>query len=159
MGTLGIEVLESARQKIGEPFRHHFKPTNMCEGGRLTVDNCMERGMDSTGYDCSGLAIASLCEVLHLELSQWPRDLRHAQQIAELAVDDEPQPGDLRLYYSSKGRIHIGIATESAEAIHANGLTNVVKESVVVDPSGAFEAVRAVAVDGLYRAIFASKRN
>jgi hypothetical protein len=153
MSTLGSEVLQSARQRVNEPFRHHFKPVNLCESGRTTTDACMERGMDPTGYDCSGLAIASLCEVLKLSTSRWPRELRHTQQLAQLAADVEPQPGDLRLYYSSNGRIHIGIATEKQAAVHASGLTKRVEESIVTDPSGSFEAVRAIAIDSLYKII------
>ncbi|HSW91663.1 MAG TPA: NlpC/P60 family protein [Candidatus Saccharimonadales bacterium] len=151
MSELGNEIAKSAEARIGRPFRHHFKPVNLCEGGKRTVDECMERGMDDLeGYDCSGLVIASLCEALHISTSQWPRELRHTQQLAELAVDKEFEPGDIRLYYSHNNRIHLGIATSTEQAIHASGLTNAVERSIVVDPSGSFEATRVIAAQSLF---------
>lgn len=151
MSELGREVVESARSRIEMPFRHHFKPINLCENGRLTVDECMERGMDPQGYDCSGLAIASLCEVLGISTAGWPREFRHTQQLAELATDEESRPGDFRLYYSAGNRIHLGVATSAQEVVHASGLTKVVEEGIVTDPSGSFEAVRTIAIDSLTR--------
>jgi hypothetical protein len=133
------------------PFRHHFKPTNLCESGGWAVDECMERGMDSRGYDCSGLAIASLCEVLNISTAEWPRELRHTQQLATLTTDEDFKAGDLRLYYSTNNRIHLGIGTSEQEVIHASGLTNIVEESVVTDSSGSFEAVRVIAAESLLK--------
>lgn len=151
MSELGEEVIRSARTRIEMPFRHHFKPINLCEGGRLTADECMERGMDSQGYDCSGLAVASLCEVLGISTVEWPREFRHTQQLATLAIDEGGAPGDFRLYYSSGNRIHLGIAASAQEVIHASGLTRVVEEGIVTDPSGSFEAVRTIAIESLLR--------
>jgi hypothetical protein len=135
------------------PFRHHFKPVNLCEGGERTVDECMERGMDSEGYDCSGLAIASLCEVLNISTTEWPRELRHTQQLSSLATEEKFEPGDLRLFYSAKNRIHMGIATSTQEVIHASGLTNTVEESMVTDPTGSFAAERVVALRSLLKVL------
>ena len=87
-------------------------------------DECMERGMDPQGYDCSGLAIASICDVLNISTREWPRHLRHTQQLASLAIDATFQLGDLRLYYSANGRIHLGVATSTEKVVHASGLTN-----------------------------------
>lgn len=151
MGELGEEVIKSARARIEMPFRHHFKPVNLCESGRLTVEKCMERGMDPQGYDCSGLAIASLCEVLDVSPAEWPREDRHTQQLAKLATNEGGNQGDFRLYYSSGNRIHLGVVTSAQEVIHASGLTKVVEEGIVTDPSGSFEAVRAIAVESLVK--------
>lgn len=156
MSEFGNEVLSSARARIGTPFRHHFKPVNVCESGQFTTDECMRRGMDTQGYDCSGLAIASLCEVLGVSTHEWPRELRHTQQLAVLAADQDFEPGDWRLYYAN-GRIHIGIATASQEAVHASGLTNVVEQSVVENPKGPFEAVRVIAAKSLLKVLAASR--
>jgi hypothetical protein len=154
MSELGNQIARSAETRIGAPFRHHFRPVNLCESGKQTVDECMERGMDSLeGYDCSGLAIASLCEVLHISTNEWPRELRHTQQLAELAVDKEFEPGDVRLYYSHNNRIHLGIATSTEQAIHASGLTSLVEQSIVTDPSGSFEATRVIAAQSLFAAL------
>lgn len=150
MNTLGQEVFNNATKRIGEPFRHHFRPINVCEGGTITVDECMERGMVDR-YDCSGLAIASLCEALGLNPTRWPRELRHTQQLATLPQKDECEPGDFKLYYLGDNKIHIGVATDSEEAIHASGLTGIVERSVVINPKGEFEMVRAIAIDSLAR--------
>jgi len=153
MSELGNDVVKSARMRIEMPFRHHFKPDNLCEYGRNTADACMERGMDALGYDCSGLAVASLCEVLNISTRDWPRELRHTQQLAKLATEDDFAPGDFRLFYSPNGRIHIGVAMAGQEVIHASGKTNVVEESLVMDPSGSFEAVKVVALESLRRVL------
>jgi hypothetical protein len=155
MSELGDEIVKSARTRIEMPFRHHFKPVNLCGGGERTVDDCMEGGMDSQGYDCSGLAIASLCEVLNISPAGWPRELRHAQQLAALATDEDFEPGDLRLYDAAKNRFHLVIATSTQEVIHASGLTNIVEESIVTSPSGSFEAVRVVTAESLSKAVMA----
>ncbi|HJP81263.1 MAG TPA: NlpC/P60 family protein [Candidatus Saccharimonadales bacterium] len=144
MSEFGNEILERAESRIDAPFKHHFKPINLCEGGQYTVPECMERGMGPEGYDCSGLAIASIAEVLHIEGRKWPKELRHTQQLAALAIEDAFEPGDIRLFYSHNGRIHLGIATESEEVVHASGLTGIVEKSVVTDPSGSFEAVKTI---------------
>lgn len=149
MSELGNQIVSSARKRVELPFRHHFKPANLCEGGARTVDGCMGRGMDSRGYDCSGLAIASICDVLNISTQEWPREWRHTQQLASLAIDAAFKPGDLRLYYSDTGRIHLGIATSTEKVVHASGLTNIVEESVVVDPSGSFEAIKTIATGTL----------
>lgn len=144
MSELGKKILERAESHVDAPFRHHFKPANLCEGGRHTVPECMERGMDPDGYDCSGLAIASIAEVLRIEAHKWPKELRHTQQLATLAIEAAAEPGDLRLFYSPNGRIHLGVASETEEVVHASGLTNIVEKSVVVDPSGSFETVKTI---------------
>jgi|GEM_PF-2096484 len=149
MSEFGSEVVKSARTRIEAPFRHHFKPLNLCESGGRTVDECMNRGMDIEGHDCSGLAIASICEVLAIETARWPRNLRHTRQLSRLATDEDFGPGDLRLYYSFKNRIHLGIATTAIEVVHASGLTNRVEESAVTNLDGSFAAVRTIAAKSI----------
>ena len=153
MSEFGKEVLTSAQARVGAPFRHHFKPDNFCDGGRTTVDSCMERGMDASGYDCSGLVIASICDVLALDTSEWPRHLRHTQQLDALATEQPSEPGDILMHHSSNGRIHMSITTGRGEGIHASGVTRAVEEGEVTDKYGSFEVVKAIAADALYRMI------
>ena len=153
MSEFGGEVLESARRRVGMPFRHHFKPDNTCEGGQITVDSCMERGMDPSGYDCSGLVIASISDVLAVDPREWPRDLRHTKQLDALAAVQDFEPGDILMHHSSNGRIHMSIATGEREGIHASGVTKLVEEGEVTDKYGPFAAVQAIAVDALYHVI------
>ena len=157
MSELGNEVLQSARQRLNAPFRHHYKPVNLCEHGSRTVDACMDYGMKDTGYDCSGIAIASLCDVLGISTHEWPRELRHTRQLRALETDNDCMPGDWRLFYNSKNQTHLGIATETSEVVHASGITNVVEESEVEDPSGSFRAIRVVTINSLLGALYRLK--
>ena len=113
----------------------------------------MERGMDRTGFDCSGLAIASLCDVLNISPSKWPREIRHTTQLRVLETDDLFEPGDWRFFYNSKNQTHLGIATETKEVVHASGVTSRVEEGEVEDPSGEFRAIRVVTIGSLLKAL------
>lgn len=108
--------------------------------------------MDPYGYDCSGLAIASICDVIDMRPAEWPSQLRHTRQLATLATNAEPQPGDLRLYYQEDGRIHLGLATSTGEVIHASGLPDInsVEQGLV---TGKFDTVRSIAIDSLYQIV------
>lgn len=106
--------------------------------------------MDSIGgYDCSGLAIASICEVMGIATSQWPSRLRHTQQLACLGDNHDAEPGDIRLYTSGDARIHLGIATTEEEAIHASGISKLVEEGEVIAIGGSFTSIRRISVDCL----------
>lgn len=131
------EVITAARSRVGVPFRHHFKPENLCNRGRVTYDQCMTRGMDQNGYDCSGLVIASLCEVLRISPTTWPKNRRHAWQMQDLAVQESHEPGDVLLFENVKqSRFHPLVFSESQSVIHASGR----HDAVVEEPIG--EALR-----------------
>lgn len=142
-------MVHAARLKVGRPFRHHFKPENLCEGGATTVTACMEHGLDDEGYDCSGLAIASICEALGIGVERWPQDFRHTKQLASLAIRALAKPGDLRVYLSSNQRMHLGIAISDTEDIHASGVAEVVEEGIAVDKYGSFIDVRTISLDSV----------
>ncbi len=146
MSDCGPEIVKAARTRIGVPFRHHFKPYNLCEGGIVTVDACMERGMDGESYDCSGLVIASLCDVLGILPEQWPRDYRHVNQLEELAETKRPDVGDVLLFFpepvaNKPRRTHIGIFATEQSTIHASGISNYVEEGQV---EGVFREIKVV---------------
>jgi hypothetical protein len=97
---------------------------------------CMERGLDNDpGYDCSGLVIASVCDVLGVATSAWPPNLRHAKQLLALSqTAEDPRIGDALLYVSYKQPdaklvTHIGVFAEAGVVVHASGVTGMVEES------------------------------
>lgn len=154
MTELGQEILKSASSRIDAPFRHHFKPTNLCESGKWTVDACMERGMNPLGYDCSGLAIASICDVLGMSPAEWPRELRHTQQLSPLASNEPFQPGDIRLFYNTNQTIHLGITTSNETVVHASGLSKIVEKSHV---TGQIETTRTITAEQLSKFVLQIK--
>ena len=144
MDNYGSEIVAAARARIGAPFRHHFKPENICGGGTVTVDACMERGLDSIGYDCSGLVISSLCDILGIRPQQWSRNYRHAKQLEKLAEPKRPTEGDVLLFYpihADRTRRHIGIFVTEQCTIHASGLLGQVDEARV---AGVFRNVKVI---------------
>ncbi|HSX28384.1 MAG TPA: NlpC/P60 family protein [Candidatus Saccharimonadales bacterium] len=150
MSRLGERIIASAQQQVGAPFEHHFKPQNLCDGGRVTVDACMERGMDpESGFDCSGLTIASFAIVMGLATADWPQDLRHTKQLEAFAVAVPAEPGDVCLYYSANGRTHAGIAVTATTAIHASGVTKRVEQGEVTDMYGDFVVIKSISAAAL----------
>lgn len=150
MNTTGNQLVAEMQSHIGAPFRHHFKPENLCNGGRITVNACMERGMDSVGgFDCSGLVIASMSRILQIDPTAWPRALRHTQQFAAHATEKPFEPGDVTFYISGNGLIHMGVAATPQESIHASGISKMVEQGVATDVHGEFTAIHALAADHL----------
>jgi cell wall-associated NlpC family hydrolase len=128
MSELGNEVVKAARLRLGKPFRHHYEP-DLCGGGKITTDTCMENGMDNRGYDCSGLVIASFCEVYGIKPEQWPQELRHVRQLDPHQVGGSCRPGDVLLYFGTEfSRAHTSIAILGGRAIHASGKSKRVEE-------------------------------
>lgn len=151
MSELGLQIIDNARSRIGAPFQSHFEPKDLCNFGYDTVDSCMERGMDERGYDCSGLVIASLCDVLEIATNSWPRELRHPQQLMSLATDEGHEPGDMRVFISQKGRPHVAITVTEHRAIHAGGVggAGVVREGLVRGRDGQAVTSRTIALGSL----------
>lgn len=148
MARFKEEVLTAARSRVGQPFSNHFRPNDVCANGTRTIDQCMERGLGMPGYDCSGLVIASLCDVLGIAASDWPPNFRHALQFkAALLEGAMPEPGDIIFLQSPEDPSlkHTGIYAGGLNLVHANGSRSVqrVIESqlsnnqvpYVVDPS------------------------
>lgn len=131
MGNFVESLVETARAHIGEPFRHHFRPENLCQYGKVTLDSCMTRGVNREGYDCSGLVIASICEVLGKNPREWPRQYRHLKQLRVLEEIKEPVLGDMLIFYQKPPRTHMGLYIADDAVIHASGLSGVVEEGAV----------------------------
>lgn len=154
MSSFKSELLRAASTKVGAPFQHHYQPENLCDGGRSTVNECMERGMDNRGYDCSGLVIRSLCDVLDIKLEDWPRDVRHSFQLRKFEVLDnayEFEPGEILLIESMSGsgyryNTHTGIHSNGEEMIHASGKSKRVERGT---PMGIILGRTAIDIDTL----------
>jgi NlpC/P60 family protein len=126
-----------------------------CEGGRTTVDDCMERGLGVKGYDCSGLVITSLCRVLGIETEEWPREYRHSYQLKPFGESRDPEFGDILLIDSQADdgyqyNTDMGLHVASRHVIHANGKTRVVDEGEVM---GTITGIKTVDMSALASAL------
>ena len=147
-------LMYAAEAKVGAPFRHHYKP-NKCEGGRITIESCMEYGMDNLGYDCSGLVIRSLCDVIGINPKDWPMEFRHSYQLNSFASSDPVQTGDITLIESQskdgyRYNTHMGIQSDGDALIHASGKSQLVERST---PMGIIIAKRSLDTIRLLEAI------
>ena len=155
MSEFAYKLIDAARSQIGASFRPHFKPENLCLDGTVTVDSCMERGVSPQGYDCSGLVIASMCRILQIQPSEWPRTLRHAVQLQKHAVLKRFEPGDVQFYYYKSGGVHSGISTTSPDTcVYASGRTGLVQEEFAADGAQPI-AQRSIAPEHLRDIVFA----
>jgi len=128
------EVIQAGRGHLGITFRHHFRPINPCQSGEITVPHCMQIGMDRHGFDCSGLVVASLCQVLGMQPAAWPMEHRHVRQLQQLTTTDDPEPGDALVYWPrwpTERAQHIGIFVAKKQVIHASGIDGQVEEGPV----------------------------
>lgn len=112
--------------------------------------------MDSRGYDCSGLVIASMCRVLDIQPHTWPHNLRHAVQLQAYATDKHAEPGDIQFYYYEDGGVHLGIATTPVICVHASGKTRQVEEGMAADGALPID-MRAVAAGQLFDIILSER--
>ncbi len=135
MRSFEHEVVASARSRIGLPSWNHYLPTDRCQRGQISVDSCMNAGLDERGFDCAGLAIVALSEAMGVEISEWPRGLRHVAQMHRLVEPKQPEPGDIIITHMLPGVdadkvFHAGIFSRvGGAAIHANGKTGLVNET------------------------------
>ena len=131
---IAAEVVGAARRRIDHPFRHHFKPVDGCQHGRSTQAQCMEVGIDSRGYDCSGLVIASICDALGQAVAHWSWDYRHLRQIEPLGRAGVARTiGDIIIFYPENNTetwTHMGIIASATSTIHADGINKLVAESL-----------------------------
>lgn len=133
MSSLGQRLVAAARSRLGQPFRHHYKPDN-CLNGTVTVDSCMERGLGPQYYDCSGLVIASLCQIIGISVDKWPRNYRHQGQMEDelTSFTHEPVPGHVVLLRgvgrNGLATTHMGILAARCKIIHASGSQGAVVE-------------------------------
>jgi probable lipoprotein NlpC len=73
-------------------------------------------GLDSKGFDCSGLVWRVYKEALGLEVPRTTRSLHELAQPLDLA---ELEPGDLVFFNTTARLSHVGLFVGSGEFIHA----------------------------------------
>ena len=133
MHSNNSDIIIAARTRLESPFLNHFKPDNLCDGGHTTLESCMEKGLGADDcYDCSGIVIASLCEVLKINPAHWPKEYRHAKQLALLEERSSSKAGDIAVFYQEESpSLHLGILVAKKTVIHASGLAKSVTEGEV----------------------------
>jgi len=118
--------VQAVEDHEGQRFEHHFSP-DLCQNGTTTVDGCFEKGLGPTEFDCSGLVVASLCEVLGLDSrTDWPWEYRHGIQMSELAEEGRlPRAGDVSVTQSWDAPWHVVVHLnrhEIGEAVSLEGV-------------------------------------
>ena len=92
-----------------------------------TIPECMTVGLGPQAFDCSGLVIAAIVQVMGYEPTAWPPERRHVRQMHPMAEPTdlrEAEVGDLltlgRLYtiqgITEVVPAHIGIVVARAES-------------------------------------------
>ena len=157
------ETTTNVRWKLRPLLRHawlaRLLPTRIVVSGRqcrssevcfeLPTDQCLTSGIGPEHFDCSGLVVASLCEVLGLATCDWPMGRRHARDMwqeaddphsASMFIKTEPREGALlvmRRHYDIGGRRqevagHIAVVScvgdDNLRYIHANPANGIVEE-------------------------------
>jgi cell wall-associated NlpC family hydrolase len=107
----------------------------------------MERGLNDAGYDCSGLIVASMCDVMGISTSEWPVNLRHSLQLEPYVEERTAEPGDILLFYNDKpSRIHLGIFVADKCVVHASGVSEKVEQGTVTGVVSAIKTLSALAL-------------
>lgn len=121
-------------------------------GGASTQPECMERGLGPDLYDCSGLIVASMVEVLEITIEQWPQDYRHARQMGKLSINESPNPGDILIYYPPypERSMHASIFIAEKQIIHASERADKVVQSEI---KGYYPRIATVRADSLAAAL------
>lgn len=147
-GAFKAEVAEAAVHYMGQRAINHQRYTE-CRSGP-TKPECMEVGMTEVGFDCSGLAIRSICDVLGLETDGWDPDFRHVRQMPAAMNESTVmpvEPGDVVLFgkrfvKGSESNLvitHAGVAVDSpyyrgGRMIHAQNFDFRVSNGLINNP-------------------------
>ena len=97
-----FDLLNAAESYLGAPYRFG--------------------GLDSRGFDCSGLVYRSFRDALNISV---PRTSERLYNWAMKIPSNELQPGDLIFFITTGSRIsHVGIYTGGGRFIHSQSLGN-----------------------------------
>jgi cell wall-associated NlpC family hydrolase len=113
----------------------------------------MERGIDPReGFDCSGLVIGTLCELLDIPAKRWPGDMRHVRQLGWLGIAATvPRPGDIIISNPDDARLaHASISIADSRIIHASGKAGFV---LAEDYPDCFANERIIPLEGLLQLV------
>ncbi len=75
------ELLDAAQKYRDMPFVNHAA-TVRCGANLQTHPACMEIGLGPEGYDCSGLVIRALTDVMGVADTDWAWGIRHVRQMS-----------------------------------------------------------------------------
>ncbi len=121
------EVLAASLSYEGKPAFNH-KEVLSCGSGP-TQPSCMEMGLGPHSLDCSGLVVRAICDVLDIDISNWPIDVRHVRQMGDEAIPLNTPVKAGTLVITSRPEFidgekkrtpaHIGIAINARHKLHA----------------------------------------
>ncbi len=140
----GAELSRAVQSCVGEPFVNHGSMVG-CGSQDKTYTACMETGIGQDGFDCSGLVIHGLSEVLDIDTTDWASGIRHVAQmtragrrisVRELSRD-EPLPGLLYVFNHWDGdffvpNAHVAVYVGNRQMVHARSMGT---DSVVLEPT------------------------
>lgn len=131
--AFGQAMIATAQRWVGvTALRHELFSPHCWKNPAQTLPACTEHGLDSRGFDCSGLVIAAAVAAAGADPTAWPSRLRHVRQMTREAQSGQNavlswrprealRPGDLvvmerewTLQDGSRARVpaHIGILTD-----------------------------------------------
>lgn len=142
LSDFGVEMYAAAERYRTASFVNHIA-TAGC-GGKVTTEQCMELGLGPTAFDCSGLVIRAVTDVMGWRTNDWASDIRHVDQMARTLpakahdLSLPPTAGDLIVYAHRHGDIevpfaHIAICNGAYRVLHARNRDNA-DRTVGVEP-------------------------
>lgn len=72
---------------IGQPAIYHQDVSPDCWRTDQTLQPCLEAGLGERDFDCSGLVIRAMCDVMGRSTNVWPMQLRHTRQLWQAVLD------------------------------------------------------------------------
>ncbi|MDQ5972259.1 MAG: hypothetical protein QG553_418 [Patescibacteria group bacterium] len=160
--TFGAELIAATRSYMGQPAVHHYEFAGNCL--EQASPRCLDDGFGPENFDCSGLIIRAVSDVLGKRVEDWPLDLRHVRdmwgdsQVEATAFEPAPVERGSLLVMRRKHTVddmtyvvpgHIGVVTQvfrsGAYYIHANAPEGKVIESRLMTFSGVYGTIRPTA--------------
>lgn len=151
--------MRAARAYLGRPAVYHQDFAGNCF--EQPTERCLQAGLGPDQFDCSGLVIRATCDVLGIDVTDWPADMRHIREMWGIANGDqlgmtttELARGALltiahrynlteQLHFRNVAA-HAGFITNTRcgiRYIHASPFSGIVKEGPVMSPDSILGAM------------------
>ncbi len=131
----GTQLLAAAERYVGRGFVSHAELVG-CGSRSKTFPGCMEIGLGPDSFDCSGLIIRALSDIIGRQTTKWAANIRHPLHMASLGtrVDlrstdgQHDYPLGLVLVYHHITQLgvvpsaHVGIYAGGQQLLHARSL-------------------------------------
>ncbi len=129
VARFGAEVAKASLQYLACGFIDHRTAAYLSSS---KPSRCMEVGLGPDSFDCTGLSIRSICDVMGWKVSDWPQELRHSYEFARecgTEYQDPALPGGVALYAQHVKKAdesalwlpaHVGIVIGPERMIHAS---------------------------------------